>query len=254
MKTGQWQALYQAMNRRKSLHQALRLSTSNNVRLERTLSAADLVLYGIGSSVGAGIYVLVGLGAVVAGPAISLSFLVTGAACTLTAVSYAEFAAAVPLTGSAAQYLYVATGEVWAWMAGWNLTLGYGFTTAVVARAWADYLGHFLLRLLHRGSGSTSRTVLLWFFKWAPLGTTTSYTCSPLSTVIVAINSAILLRGVQDSSRFNNFMTCLNIAVLLTVVACGLFSQTATMQNLSPYFDPREPVSATMAGAGLVRR
>ena len=82
------------------------------------------MLYGVGCSVGAGIYCLVGIGAQLAGPAISLSFGICGTACIFTSLAYAEFAARIPLTGSAYVYAYVAFGEYWGWLVGWFLTLG----------------------------------------------------------------------------------------------------------------------------------
>lgn len=108
--------------RRKSVAQAIAASQGegdHHVGLCRTLTAIDLILYGVGSSVGAGIYVLVGLGAKIAGPAISLSFLACGCACILTSFCYAEFASRIPVTGSAFVYAYIAFGELFAWLVGW---------------------------------------------------------------------------------------------------------------------------------------
>lgn len=132
--------LRRACFRRKSVAQAIASSqtttggsSDQHVGLCRTLTAVDLVLYGVGSAVGAGIYVLVGLGAKIAGPAIGLSFLGCGCACILTSFCYAEFASRIPVTGSAFVYAYIAFGELFAWLVGWNLTLGY------VYRARADH-------------------------------------------------------------------------------------------------------------------
>ena len=251
----------QAMSRRKTLKQTLHQhdenhddTTTQTTGLKRTLTAVDLVLYGVGSSVGAGIYVLVGLGAAITGPAIALSFGLTGASCILTALAYAEFAAQIPVTGSAFIYLYVAFGEVWAWLVGWNLTLGYGFTSSVVARAWADYVGNFLLGALPANTTLTTsllQACIAWATEWKPFPSS-DYVCSPLSTVLVAGSTVILLRGAQDSSQFNNVMTALNISVLLAVVGCSLWSRSATVDNLTPFFAPEQPVASLMAGAGLV--
>ena len=83
---------------------------------------------------GAGIYSLIGVGAEEAGPAISLSFLFCGLACIFTSLSYSEFAARVPIAGSAYTFVYASFGEFAAWLVGWNLTLGYGVSAAVIAR------------------------------------------------------------------------------------------------------------------------
>lgn len=121
--------IIKAMGRRKTLAEA-RKTEEGAPTLRRTLTASDLVLYGVGSSVGAGIYVMIGLGANIAGPAISLSFLGCGLACILTSLAYAEFASRIPVAGSAFVYTFVAFGEFAAFLVGWNLILGYGFTTS----------------------------------------------------------------------------------------------------------------------------
>jgi APA family basic amino acid/polyamine antiporter len=95
---------------------------------------------------------------------------------------------------------YVAFGEFLAFCVGWNLILGYGFTASVAARAWADYTGDFLMKL-------TSNRYIMYFTELPLFGPEVDYTCSPLSIVIVAISTAVLLRGAKDSSTFNNLMT-----------------------------------------------
>ena len=134
-----------AMGRRKTLAEAQETGEESGTGLKRSLNAVDLVLFGVGSSVGAGIFVLVGLGAKIAGPAISLSFLGCGLACILTSLAYAEFASRIPVSGSAFTYVYVAFGEFVAWIIGFFLILGYGFTASVTARAWGDYTGKKVL-------------------------------------------------------------------------------------------------------------
>ena len=94
-------------------------------KLQRRLGLVDVIFYGVGCSVGAGIYSLVGIGAELAGPAIALSFLLCGVACVFTSLAYAEFAARVPLAGSAYTFTYVSFGELCGWLVGWCLTLGY---------------------------------------------------------------------------------------------------------------------------------
>jgi APA family basic amino acid/polyamine antiporter len=215
------------------------------------LTALDLILYGVGSSVGAGIYVLVGLGAKIAGPAISLSFLACGCACILTSFCYAEFASRIPVTGSAFVYAYVSFGEVWAWLVGWNLTLGYGFTASVVARAWGDYLGDFIRQLLRSMGAAPVWLQATEFMTALPLlGEGVNYRCSPLSMLIVYATTLVLLRGVKDSSRFNNAMTMLNISILILVILSGIFSESMEIENLQPFAS--NGISGVVGGAGLV--
>lgn len=125
-----------AMSRRKTLLEAQESSDESGNGLRRSLTAIDLILFGVGSSVGAGIFVLVGLGAKLAGPAISLSFLGCGMTCILTSLAYAEFASRIPAAGSAFTYVYVAFGEFYAWIVGKPIL------------SWATVLCSFCLILL----------------------------------------------------------------------------------------------------------
>ena len=213
-------------------------------QLERTLTAVDLILYGVGCSVGAGIYCLVGIGAVLAGPAITLSFLSCGTACVFTSLAYAEFAARIPVTGSAYVYSYCTFGEIWGWLVGWNLTLGYGFTASVVARSWAEYVATWIGGFAQR-AGYSSLDWLAYLTKVPLYG---DYTCSPLSMVVIALCTWILMAGAKESSRFNNFMTIFNIFVLLLVIVAG--TPEINFDNLTP-FAPNG-ISGVTEGAGLV--
>ena len=228
------------------------LEPPSESQLCRSLTAVDLVLYGVGCSVGAGIYCLIGIGANLAGPAISLSFLACGTACIFTSLAYAEFAARIPVTGSAYVYAYVTFGEFWGWLVGWNLTLGYGFSASVVARSWAEYVVTFVRGIIQRRFGMKSPALqLLTYMTRMPLPSFgDAYTISPLSMVVVAFCTFILLNGVRDSSRFNNFMTVLNVSVLGFVVLAGLFSGSVEADNLTP-FAPHG-LAGIARGAGLV--
>jgi len=233
-----------SMTRRKPLHAEEHQSHNHEATtLHRTLTAADLMLYGVGCSVGAGIYCLVGIGAQLAGPAISLSFFICGTACIFTSLAYAEFAARIPITGSAYVYAYVAFGEYWGWLVGWFLTLGYGFTASVVARSWADYVASFLESVLQTMS---NHFISLAYLTRLPIYG--NYVCSPLSIVIVALCTWVLVSGAKESSRFNNMMTCLNISVLLFVVLAG--SGFVELDNLTPYAP--HGIQGVAQGAGLV--
>lgn len=218
--------------------------------LRRTLSLADLILYGVGCSVGAGIYCLVGLGAEIAGPGIALSFALCGMACVFTALAYGEFAARIPVTGSAYVYAYVAFGEFVAWLVGWNLTLNYAFSASVVARSWAEYLAAFVRGLPYVEAMDVD---LLWLTRmklhWIPF-VPESYTCSPLSIVIVALCTAVLVTGAKESSRFNNAMTVLNLGMLAFVVLGGIGTGTVESENLTPFFP--DGFGGVLRGSGLV--
>src|SRR5271163_4390188 len=109
--------------------------------LRRALGALDLTLLGIGAIVGAGIFVLTGVAAAeYAGPAIVVSFVVSGFACAMAALCYAEFAAMIPVAGSAYSYSYATMGELVGWIIGWDLVLEYAIGAAAVAVGWSGYL------------------------------------------------------------------------------------------------------------------
>lgn len=220
--------------------------------LKRTLHLRDIIFYGVGCSVGAGIYSLVGIGSHLAGPSIALSFLLCGVACIFTSLSYAEFAARVPLAGSAYTYAYVSFGELCGWLVGWNLTLGYAVSAAVVARSWAEYFTTFIGGMLgvdDDGEGGVA-AVLRWCTR-APLPLFgEDYTCSPLSTVIIAICTAVLVTGAKESARFNTIMTALNLSVLAFVLFAGVGSGSVHGDNLAPVFP--HGAAGMARGAGLV--
>src|SRR5436309_7564015 len=116
--------------------------------LKRTLSATNLTTLGIGAIIGAGIFVLTGTAAAnYAGPAIVYSFILAGLGCLFAGLCYAEFAAMIPIAGSAYTYGYATLGELVAWIIGWDLILEYLFGAATVAVGWAGYFASFLSQL-----------------------------------------------------------------------------------------------------------
>ena len=110
-------------------------------QLKRTLSATALTMLGIGGIIGTGIFVLTGVAAAqYAGPALVLSFIVAGIGCAFAGLCYAEFAAMIPVSGSAYSYTYATLGEGLAWFIGWNLVLEYLFAVATVSVGWSGYV------------------------------------------------------------------------------------------------------------------
>src|SRR5271165_752432 len=116
--------------------------------LKRTLGPFQLTALGVGAVIGAGIFVLSGLGAHYAGPGLMLSFVLSGLGCAFAALCYAEFAAMIPLAGSAYTYAYATLGEIFAWIIGWDLTLEYAMGASTVSSGWSN---HFieLLNIFH---------------------------------------------------------------------------------------------------------
>src|ERR1700710_240477 len=112
--------------------------------LERVLGPVQLTALGIGAVIGAGIFVLSGLGAQTAGPALMLSFILSGLGCAFAGLCYAEFAAMIPLAGSAYTYAYATLGELIAWIIGWDLTLEYAMGASTVSSGWSNHFVEFL--------------------------------------------------------------------------------------------------------------
>ena len=118
--------------RKKDLKQLLQETKKTN-RLRRDLSFWDLLFLGLGGIIGTGIFVLTGTGALLAGPALTLSFVLAGISCAFAALCYAEFSSVVPISGSAYTYSYVTIGEFPAWLIGWDLALEYLFAASTVS-------------------------------------------------------------------------------------------------------------------------
>jgi APA family basic amino acid/polyamine antiporter len=133
---------------RKSLHVLLEEAKETGEHsLKRTLGVLQLTALGVGAVIGAGIFVMAGLGAHYAGPGLMLSFVLSGLGCAFAGLCYAEFAAMIPLAGSAYTYAYATLGEIFAWIIGWDLTLEYAMGASTVSSGWSN---HFieLLRIL----------------------------------------------------------------------------------------------------------
>src|SRR6476620_11172313 len=133
--------------------------------LKRTLGAFQLTALGVGAVIGAGIFVMSGLGASMAGPGLMLSFVLSGTGCAFAALCYAEFAAMIPLAGSAYTYAYATLGELFAWIIGWDLTLEYAMGASTVSSGWSN---HFieLLDIFH-----IRMPLWLAYDHWTALGT-----------------------------------------------------------------------------------
>ncbi len=151
-----WRALRRRLLAKKSLNGNLN-HADGALTLSRSLTRLDLVVIGVAQIIGAGIFVISGVGVKIAGPGIILAFLVAGGACTLAALCYAELASMLPQAGSAYSYAYGIFGELAAWIIGWDLILEYGMGAATVAAGWSFYLQDLLkaygLALPHWASG-----------------------------------------------------------------------------------------------------
>lgn len=186
-------------------------------RLKRTLSAWDLTGLGIGAIIGTGIFVLIGTAIVGdgqrpgAGPGIILSFILSGLTCVLAALCYAEFAAMIPVAGSAYTYSYATLGEFLAWITGWNLILEYGVACVAVAIGWSGYFTNLLgLAGLHLPDWATH----------APGGPEGGIANLP-AAIIVLLVTVVLVIGIKESARATGLIVCLKLAVILFFIAVG---------------------------------
>jgi APA family basic amino acid/polyamine antiporter len=191
--------------------------------LKRTLNLVSLTAIGIGGLIGAGIFVLTGHAAAeYAGPAIVLSFLLSGFACALAGLCYAELASAVPVAGSAYTYAYASMGEFIAWIIGWDLILEYALGSTTVAIGWSGYVTSFLNNIgLHIPSAYASAP-----FAFDPISGHWSHTGAIFNfpaTFIIVLMSTLLVIGIRDSAIANNVIVAIKLAIIILFIAIGAF-------------------------------
>jgi APA family basic amino acid/polyamine antiporter len=225
--------------RRKKIDQIIYEAQFGENRLKRALNAFDLTALGIGAIVGAGIFALIGTASaggahhLGAGPAIVVSFIITGLACGFAALCYAELASMLPISGSAYTYSYAAFGEFIAWIIGWDLILEYAVGNIAVAISWSAYFVELL-----KGFGITIPAWLATDYVRA-LNTPEILNSAPQITLpfvgkipvffnlpafgIVAIITIILVIGIRESSTFNAIMVAIKLSILLFFILVGAF-------------------------------
>ncbi len=192
-------------------------------RLRRILGPIQLTSLGVGAIIGTGIFVLTGKAAHDnAGPALILSFVVSGIACVFAALCYAEFASMVPVAGSAYTYAYATMGELFAWIIGWDLVLEYTVVSATVAHGWSAYFQDFIGIFGHK----IPATLHTAPFDYDPhLGriVSTGTILDLPAIVITLILTAILVKGIRESASFNATMVGIKLVIVLFVIAVGAF-------------------------------
>ena len=225
-------------------------------RLKRVLTARALTAIGLGATIGTGIFVLTGtVAANQAGPAVTLSLLIAAFGSGLAALCYSEFAAFLPVPGSAYSYTYATLGEAVAWFIGWNLLLEYGMSASAVAVSWSGYVVNLLAdahihlpaALVNAPFATDPQTL-----KVVPSGAIINLP----AVFIVAAMSALLYVGVRESAGANTFMVSLKVVVIIVVIIAGIgFVDPA---NWHPYIPPNTGKfghfgwSGVLRGAGII--
>jgi basic amino acid/polyamine antiporter, APA family len=213
--------------RKKSISDLVAASKTGTT-LNKELGTWDLTMLGIGAIIGTGIFVLTGAGALTAGPALIISFVIAGLACLFAALSYAEFASTVPVSGSVYTYTYATLGEFLAWIIGWDLILEYLLAVSAVSVGWSGYFQSLL-----KGFGIHIPATL----SAAPgaVPGLTSYFNLPAFLIVMLI-TFLLSVGVKQSKRVNNIMVVIKVAVviLFIVVAFG-YVKPANWTPFTPF-------------------
>jgi basic amino acid/polyamine antiporter, APA family len=197
-------------------------NTASSSVLRREFSLTNLVLLGVGATIGAGVFVLTGNAAAnYAGPAVALSFIFAAVACLFAGLCYAELASMIPVSGSAYTYSYVSMGEFVAWIIGWNLVLEYMFAVSAVAVGWSGYFSAFVADLgFILPSGLVSPP--LAFSEAGALSFSGSVINFPAVAVVLSM-TALLSLGIRASARANAAMVALKVGVILLVIFVGAF-------------------------------
>jgi len=192
-------------------------------RLRRVLGPVQLSALGVGAIIGAGIFVATGAAAHnVAGPSLMLSYVIAGVTCIFAALCYAEFASMVPVAGSAYTYAYATLGELFAWIIGWDLVLEYAVGSATVANGWSSYLKPLLPQIGIHLPQSLLMAPIAYDAATGHFGMTNGILDVP-AVVIVAIVTAVLVKGIQESASFNATMVGIKLAAVLFVIGVGAF-------------------------------
>jgi basic amino acid/polyamine antiporter, APA family len=245
--------------------------------LRRALGALNLTSLGIGAIIGAGIFVLTGSAAAqYAGPAIVLSFVLAGLACLFAGLCYAEFAAMIPIAGSAYTYGYATLGEFLAWIIGWDLILEYLFGASTVAVGWSGYFGGLMRQIgftlppalsqapLTVQGNDVMRSVLcvdpatnnvIQLAQGAACDTSRYVVQSGIvnvpAVVLILLLTTLLVIGIRESARFNNFIVFLKLAIVFLVIGFGfMFVNKA---NWSPFVPSNTGEFGQYGWSGIVR-
>ena len=246
--------------------------------LRRALGPINLITLGIGAIIGAGIFVLTGQAAATsAGPAIVVSFILSGIICAFAGLCYAEFASLIPIAGSAYTYGYATLGEIFAWIIGWDLILEYAFGAATVASGWSGYVVSLLddlgLRIGPRWIATPGTELVFYKGHWAAISSlqqslatagvdpgTLPHAVAAFNLVAffgIAISTFILVVGIRESANFNSGIVILKVAIVLVFIAvAGAFilrHGSLAAANWHPFIPPNTGKFGEYGLSGVAR-
>ncbi len=226
--------------------------------LKRALGPVNLIALGIGAIIGAGIFVLTGKAAAQnAGPAIVLSFVLSGVACAFAGLCYAEFASLIPIAGSAYTYGYATLGEIFAWIIGWDLVLEYALGAATVASGWAGYLVSFLqdfhIHIPPQFTATPGTHLVLYNDRWIDVATlpagvssaglqTATGVFNLVAFLVVLAVTAVLVIGIKESANLNSFVVMVKVSIVLVFIGIAasylLKHPGVATENWHPFIPP----------------
>lgn len=226
------------------------LDPESPYKLNRVLSAYDLILLGIGAIIGAGLFSITGVAAALhSGPAIVLSFLIAALGCTFAGLCYSELASMIPKSGSAYSYTYETMGQFIAWIIGWTLVLEYAIGAATVAISWSAYVTALLEPLDIQIPSALAAS------KWQQITLSTgekTYGIINLpAVIIVMLLSTLLILGVKESTRVNAFIVALKLGAVALFIGVGFFF--IKPENLSPFIPPNTGEFGEFGFSGILR-
>ncbi|HWF03819.1 MAG TPA: amino acid permease, partial [Candidatus Angelobacter sp.] len=250
----------------------------NEDSLKRALGPVNLITLGIGAIIGAGIFVLTGAAAAqFGGPAIVLSYIFAGTGCVFAGLCYAEFAALIPIAGSAYTYGYATLGEIFAWIIGWDLILEYAFGAATVASGWAGTIVAFFqgfgINLPPTLINVPGTQMVLYQNKWMPLATIaktltdTGIDWHTLPHVTAIFNlvaflgilmvTTVLVIGIKESANFNSAIVFVKLAAVLIFIAVAgnyvAHHMTQAKANWTPFIPPNTGQYGIYGWSGIAR-
>jgi basic amino acid/polyamine antiporter, APA family len=216
--------------RTKSVEQSIAETDEPEHRLKKNLGALDLTVFGVGVIIGAGIFVYTGIVAATnAGPAIAISFAIAGLACAMAALCYAEFASTVPVAGSAYTFSYATFGELVAWIIGWDLVLEFTVGASALSVGFSGYLQNVL--------ADTPFEIP------ASIGSAANGVVDLPAMLIALLVAGVLIGGIKLSSRVNQVVVAIKLAVVALVIVMGIGYIKAA--NYTPFIPPSQPSSGS---------